>query len=298
MKALLLINEKSGAVLDRGCDVIIDAARSAADKAGDIELDIFQGGFDELVEKVRSAQDAKIVMCAGGDGTQAAIASMLLNTDRALLPLPCGTMNLFCRDLSIPLKLPEALEAGLSAPRKKVDVGRVGDRVFVNNIVFGAYAALAEAREDLREAESADDVSFGIVSAAHALMNAKPIRFRLMIDDEKLKHATNTIVVSNNAITGAEALVPSRERLDSGLLYVYLSDANNGAEFMALLSDFARGDAEASERITMKECDSCGIASSAEIFGYTIDGDPVEASEPVEMQIAPGALTVLSPAAG
>jgi len=58
------------------------------------------------------------------------------------------------------------------------------------------------------------------------------------------------------------------------------------------------GVAEASERLTMKVFDSCSIASSAETVGYTIDGDPVEAIEPVEMHITPGALTVLSPAAG
>lgn len=296
MKALLLINEKSGAVLDNGPDAIIDAARSATAGNDDLNLEIVSGGFKALCEAAQKTKDADAVLCAGGDGTQAAIASVLLNSDTALLPLPCGTMNLLCRDLGLPLDIKEAVAAGLAAPVKSIDAGRVGERLFLNNIVFGAYAALADAREDLREVESFDDVSFGVVEAAHALMNADPVDFTVIVDGKKMKQKTNTIVVSNNAVAGAEKLIPYRDRLDAGRLFVYLSDAGNGGEFAALLADFIRGDVEASERISVEMCRNCRISSNTDSFSYTVDGDPVETSEPVDMEIAAGALRVFYPA--
>jgi diacylglycerol kinase family enzyme len=296
MKALLLINEKSGAVLDRGADAIIDAAQTECARINDLDLEIVSGDFKVLCDAVRKTKDIEAVFCAGGDGTQAAIASVLLNTDIALLPLPCGTMNLLCRDLGLPLDAGQAIAMGLAAPVKSIDAGCIGERLFLNNIVFGAYAALADAREDIREVESFEDISFGVMEAAHALMNANPIKFSVSIDDSKINQTTNTIVVSNNAVSGAETLIPYRDNLDSGQLFVYLSDASNGAEFAALLADFIRGEIEASERIFVEECRTCSISSNADSFSYTVDGDPVETNEPVEMKIAAGALKVFYPA--
>lgn len=299
MKALLLINDRAGTVLDVGVDAIVGAAKATATNAdARIELEILVGDFETLCEKAKSTGNVDAVLCAGGDGTQAAVASVLMHQKTALLPLPCGTMNLFCRDLGLPLDIAEAIAAGLTAPVKTIDAGRIGDRVFLNNVVFGAYAALADAREDLREFENFDDISFGVVEAAHALVNADPINFSVVVDGEEINQTTNTIVVSNNAISGAERLIPYRESLDEGLLYVYLSNARNGAEFAALLADFVRGEAEASERISVRQCRACRISSSAESFNYTVDGDPVETSEPVEMKIITGVLRVFSPSAG
>jgi diacylglycerol kinase family enzyme len=284
MKALLLINEKSGAVLDRGADAIIDAAQTECARINDLDLEIVSGDFKVLCDAVRKTKDIE------------AVFSVLLNTDIALLPLPCGTMNLLCRDLGLPLDAGQAIAMGLAAPVKSIDAGCIGERLFLNNIVFGAYAALADAREDIREVESFEDISFGVMEAAHALMNANPIKFSVSIDDSKINQTTNTIVVSNNAVSGAETLIPYRDNLDSGQLFVYLSDASNGAEFAALLADFIRGEIEASERIFVEECRTCSISSNADSFSYTVDGDPVETNEPVEMKIAAGALKVFYPA--
>ncbi|WP_425409210.1 diacylglycerol/lipid kinase family protein [Hyphococcus sp.] len=295
MKILCLINEKSGAVLGCGAQVIQEAAENAAAKSGNIELEVVSGDFGALCERVKQASDADAILCAGGDGTQAAIAASLLNTDIALLPLPCGTMNLLCRDLGLPLDVDEAIAAGLASPIVSIDAGCIGDRLFLNNIVFGSYAELADAREDLREVENFDDVSFGVVEAAHALFNADPINFSVTIDGADIRQSTNTIVVSNNAVSGAENLIPYRNRLDEGELYVYLSDASNGAEFAALMADFLGGEVEASERISVQKCRECRISSSAESFSYTVDGDPVETTEPVHMKIAAGALKVFRP---
>lgn len=298
MKALLLINERSGAVLDVGVDAIVEAAKASASiGAARIELEILVGDFKTLCEKATNTDSVDAVLCAGGDGTQAAVASALLYGKTALLPLPCGTVNLFCRDLGLPLDVADAIATGLKAPVKAIDAGRIGDRIFLNNVVFGAYAAIADAREQLRSVEDFDDVSFGFVEAVYALFNANPNNYSVTIDGEEIHQTTNTIVVSNNAVSGAERLIPHRDRLDEGLLYVYLGDAANGAEFAALLADFARGEASASERISVRTCRACRISSTAESFSYTVDGDPVEAAGPVDMEIAQAALNVFYPSA-
>lgn len=299
MKALLCINEKSGAVQRMGAQEIEDAAAARFKDRDGWSLEVSAGEFQEFMSAVKDAvenQSADVVISAGGDGTQAAIAGALMNSEIALAPVPCGTVNELCRDLSIPLELEDALDAIKNGKARRIDVGCVNDKVFLNNIVFGAYAALAESRETLRDATSIDDVSFGVVNAADALFNAAPLKFKLDIDGRDVEVTTNTIVVSNNTISHAENLIPLRTRLDEGCLAVYLAEARHGGDFAALLAEFAATGAREADSVDIMQCQRCVVSSEEERFSYTIDGDPVESDEPVSITIKKKALKVIAPA--
>jgi diacylglycerol kinase family enzyme len=58
-----------------------------------------------------------------------------------LVVIPAGTRNHFARDLGLDISNPaSALNALRAGGLAQVDLGRVGSRVFVNNVSFGAYA--------------------------------------------------------------------------------------------------------------------------------------------------------------
>lgn len=297
MKALLCINLKSGAVQQMGTQAIEDAAAARFKEWDGCSLEIAAGDFQEFMPAIEDTvknQSADIVISAGGDGTQAAIAGALINSEIALAPLPCGTVNELCRDLSIPLNFEEAIDIIKDGASRRIDIGCIDEKVFLNNIVFGAYAALAESRETLRDATSVDDVSFGVVNAADALFNADPLKFKLEIDDRNVEVTTNTIVVSNNTITHAENLIPQRARLDEGCLAVYLTEARHGGDFAALLAEFAATGAREADSVDIHRCRTCIVSSEEERFSYTIDGDPVETNEPIKITIKEKALKVIA----
>jgi diacylglycerol kinase family enzyme len=87
------------------------------------------------------AEGATVLGVAGGDGTVSAVAEVAAEARRPLVVIPAGTRNHFARDLGLDLRNPAsalaALRTGDVAP---IDLGRVGSRVFVNNVSFGAYA--------------------------------------------------------------------------------------------------------------------------------------------------------------
>lgn len=295
MKALVLINEKSGAVQSVGVGAIRQIAEGAQGKISDLEVEVTHGEAEALIKAAERREEFDLIAAAGGDGTQAAIASVLMGSRTAQLPLPCGTMNMLCRDLGLSLDIEEALLQGLRGERQQIDVGVANERVFLNNIVFGAYAEMAEAREELRDAETLEDVSFGLVAGANALFHADAMTFNLKFDGKHRTIKTNTIAVSNNAISGADNLTPSRAQLDAGELFVYLTGAQHGGDFASILAEFAAGAAKESNEIEIQACAYCDIDADGKTFSYSIDGDPVEASEAVTMQIKPSALTVQKP---
>lgn len=295
MKVLLLINEKSGAVQKTGAEAIIDMAKSTAHALGDISVDVECGDAPALIDMAESRNGFDVIAAAGGDGTQAAIAGALEKRSANLLPLPCGTMNLLCRDLRIPLDIESAFQAGFSGEVARIDIGKIDGRVFLNNVVFGAYADLAEAREELRDADTLQDVSFSVVAAADALMNADPVRFHVEADGETFDIMTNTIAISNNEISHAEGLAPQRRSLNAGALFAYLADATDAGAFAALLTDFARGAADKSDAIRVISAKECVVGANGARFSYSVDGDPVESDRDVTLNICPKALNVVRP---
>ncbi len=292
---LLLINEASGAASRLGADAIAALVREALGVRGKL-LDVIAGEAPALIEAARRARRERcLVITAGGDGTQAAVAGALAGSHCALLPLPFGTMNLFCRDLGLPLDPKEAAEKGIAGQIVAVDIGKVGDRAFLNNVVFGVYSDLTEAREELREANSIAEVGSALAAGASALMNAAPEFYRVRLNRRTVDIETNALTISNNAVTGANALIPSRARLDEGKLSIYLTETLSAADFAVMMAAFATGDPEGAKSVRRETCTRCVVSTSTKAIIASIDGDPVEMRSPVSMTVRRGALKVLRP---
>src|SRR6202043_1680424 len=126
---------------------IAELFRAAGSQALVIEL---RRGQDPAEAARAASARTSIVVAAGGDGTVSGVAAGLVGTPATLGVLPVGTLNHFAKDLGIPLSLEKAV-ATIAAPRVgAIDVGRVNERVFLNNSSIGIYPNIIEAREELR----------------------------------------------------------------------------------------------------------------------------------------------------
>src|SRR5512141_2991339 len=93
------------------------------------------------------AENSKLVLAAGGDGTINAVATALIGTDAVLGVLPLGTFNHFAKDLNIPLVLEAAVANIFHGEVASVDVGEVNGRIFLNNSSLGIYPGVVQERE-------------------------------------------------------------------------------------------------------------------------------------------------------
>jgi diacylglycerol kinase family enzyme len=87
------------------------------------------------------------IVVAGGDGTIATAAKLLIGTPHELAVIPAGTLNHFARSHGIPTEPAAAAELAASGSARAVDVGFVNDRLFLNTSSVGAYIAFVHARE-------------------------------------------------------------------------------------------------------------------------------------------------------
>ena len=78
---------------------------------------------------------------AGGDGSLAVVATAALTHGLPFVCIPAGTRNHFALDLGIDRRdVVGALGAFADGVERRIDVGMVNGRLFLNNVSLGVYA--------------------------------------------------------------------------------------------------------------------------------------------------------------
>jgi hypothetical protein len=147
---VLIMNPKSGDGKVERFHLEAEARRRG------IEPVLLRPGDDlrELAERA-AAGGADVIGMAGGDGSQALVASVAAAHGSAYVCVPAGTRNHLAMDLGLDRDdVVGALEAFGPAVKRPIDLARVGDRVFVNNASLGVYAEAVQ-RPGYREAKLA-----------------------------------------------------------------------------------------------------------------------------------------------
>lgn len=263
MPPLLLINPRSGSAAGELDELLEAAARL------DVATHVLREG-DDAASLARSA-DASALGVAGGDGSLAAVAAVAIERDLPFAVIPFGTRNHFARDAGIDPDDPVGALGAFGGSERRVDVGRIGERLFLNNVSFGAYAHLVHRREHhrRRRAAFARLRAFGI-----GLRRPAPLELR--VNGEPLQAAI--LFVANNEYRLDILSVGVREQLDEGVLVAYATKRLLPWSWT-------------SRRGPRFELEAAAPLRAA------IDGEPVELDASVDLRIEPLGLRLLQPPA-
>ena len=105
---------------------------------------------DDLLQLAREAIDrgADVVGMAGGDGSQALVASVAAERGVPMVVIPAGTRNHFALDIGLDRDdVVGALDAYGEAREQNIDLADVNGRIFVNNVSLGLYATIVQSPE-------------------------------------------------------------------------------------------------------------------------------------------------------
>ena len=204
----------------------------------------------------------------------AAVAEVAIEQDVPFVCIPFGTRNHFARDLGLDRSDPlGALAAFDDGVERRVDVARVGERLFLNNVSLGLYARLVHRRENHRRRRDA----LARLRAVALTLKDRRRRQRFTIDGEHVR--ARLVLVANNHYSLDLLSLGERERLDEGQLHLYIPHGFR--------------------RITWEErsCTELEIGSPLPRLRTAVDGEPVELDTPLSFRIKSGALRVLVPRA-
>jgi diacylglycerol kinase family enzyme len=274
-RPVLFFNPKSGGGKAERFSLVVEAGARGIEP---IEL---QPGSD-LGQLVRDAvaAGADALAMAGGDGSQAIVAAIAAELNLPYACVPAGTRNHFALDLGVDREdVVGALDAFVDGGERRVDLGEVNGRVFVNNVSLGLYADAVQ-RAGYRDAklrtllETVPDV-LGPEGAGLSLRWTGP--------GGHTHHSGAAILVSNNRYRLDRAIGSgTRPRIDDGLLGITVVSSPSG-----------RGKRGRLPQRPWREWSAPAFeVDSDQPVAVGIDGEAARLDPPLRFRIRPGALRV------
>ena len=208
---------------------------------------------------------------AGGDGSLGPVAGVAIERDLPFVCVPLGTRNHFARDLGLDRDDPVGALAAFAGRERRIDVGRLGERVFLNNVSLGLYAELVHRRERHRRRR----VAFARLRALALLGRDRGRSTHFVVDGNPVD--APVVLVANNAYELDVLNVGVRERLDEGLLYVYMTHGWRPGTWEE------------------RSCERVSIDAPDHRVKAAVDGEPAVLETPLIFEITPLALRVLLP---
>ena len=245
---------------------------------------------DDLLQLAEDAiaRGADVIGMAGGDGSQALVATVASRRNVPHVCVPAGTRNHFALDLGLDRDdVVGALDAFADAVERRIDLASVNGRVFVNNASLGLYAKVVQSPQ-YRDAK---------ISTAATILpellgpEAKPLDLRFCGPDADYPTA-QLILVSNNPYQMDHLVdLGTRQRLDLGVLGIVaarIADAAQASRFVAM---------EAAGRVRRFpgwlewSAPRFEVKSGAPVE-IGIDGEALRMDPPLVFESRPGALRV------
>jgi diacylglycerol kinase family enzyme len=259
MAGLLLVNPRSG-----GGRPTPEELTAAAHAFG-IDIHVLGDGEDAAAI-ARSAEGADALGVAGGDGSLASVAAVAIERDLPFVCIPFGTRNHFARDVGLDRNDPLGALRAFGGAERRIDIGRANQRLFVNNVSLGLYARLVHRREHHRRRREA-------LARVRGWLAVVTHREPLGLTIDGTAEEARLLLVGNNAYVLEPPTIGARERLDEGVLVLYVVrggvDERRGRRFV--------------------------VDAHAGRLNAAVDGEPEVLDTPIEFTVEPGALRLLVP---
>ena len=292
MRIGVVINPLSGSRRQR--------ARSAVDRAALAQRVAGRHGVTELEAVVTTARGHAVdlargfvarqfdlVIAWGGDGTVNEVAGPLIGTSTALGIVPRGSGDGYAHGLGLPADVDAAIAAAIERPGVLVDVGYLGTRHFLNLASVGFDAAVARAFE----AASGRRGALGYIqqSLGH-VRSYRAASYRVTLDGQSFDERLFLITFANGPEYGNGLILAADADVRDGWLDAVLMDDGPVWRQVWRARRLAVGVRRPARGIRRVRVQTATVAAPQ--LACQVDGEPFDATDAVDVRIAPRALRV------
>ncbi len=249
---------------------------------------------DDLLQLAEDAvaRGADVIGMAGGDGSQALVASVAIRHDIPHVCVPAGTRNHFALDLGLDRDdVVGALDAFTDGVDRRIDLAAVNGRVFVNNAALGLYAQVVQSPA-YRDAKLRTTASMlpDLLGP-----DAVPADLQFRGPDGAEYPTAHLILVSNDPYQldhiGGRG---TRERLDLGVLGIVASRISNAEEARRFIALEAAGQLRLFPGWQEWSAPRFEVSSGGRLE-VGVDGEALLMDPPLVFESLPGVLRVRLP---
>jgi YegS/Rv2252/BmrU family lipid kinase len=232
-----------------------------------------------------------LVFVCGGDGTLNEAANGLAGSDTALAPIRAGTVNIWAKEMGIPRRPLAAVKAAVEGERRRIDLGRAGERYFLLMAGYGLDGVIA--RQVHLGLKSRLGAALYAIAAAREALRYRSSPVTLRFDGEEHAAQVLMLVVGNTRNYAGLVEITPEAQVDDGLLDVCVFQGKGTLDIIlyalrTLLRRHLR-----SKKVLYRKVRRLELAWGKPL-PVQLDGDAYEVS-PTQVEAVPGALWVAVP---
>lgn len=183
----------------------------------------------------------KYILIAGGDGTvDTAVNHMKrLNINIPIAILPVGTANDFAKFIGMPENIEKACEQIINSVPKKLDLGKVNDKYFINVASTGLFTDVSQ-KTDVNLKNTIGKLAY-YLKGLEQLTNLRKLKVKVKSENAVFDGNMYLILIFNGQTAGNLKFAYKAE-IDDGLLDIIIIKAGMIKDTIALFIKMLRGD--------------------------------------------------------
>lgn len=183
----------------------------------------------------------KYILVAGGDGTvDTAVNHMKrLNINIPIAILPVGTANDFAKFIGMSENIEKACEQIVNSIPKKLDLGKVNDKYFINVASTGLFTDVSQ-KTDVNLKNTIGKLAY-YVKGLEQLTNLRKLKVRVKSENAVFDGNMYLMLIFNGQTAGNLKFAYKAE-IDDGLLDIIIIKAGMIKDTIALFIKMLRGD--------------------------------------------------------
>lgn len=247
------------------------------------------------------AAGVALVIAMGGDGTLQEVGQGLVaarpsangNADATRLGvIPVGTGNDFAKMLAATPDWRAACTRIANGQTRRVDVGRVNGRVFLNNVGIGFDAQVGIEAQKIHWLRG--QAVYLAALARNMLLSYRTPAVSVHLDDEQVKQSITLLTIGNGRCSGGGFWLTPQAEVDDGLFDICLVRGLSKLQMLALVPKAMQGTHVTAEPVRMTRARKVTI-TSAEPLPVHADGEILYTdAHQLTVELLPAALDVMA----
>ncbi|TFE02507.1 diacylglycerol kinase family protein [Jeotgalibacillus sp. R-1-5s-1] len=270
-KAMLILNPSSG-------------KEEALKHKESVLSTLHEMGYEVTLKETEKEYDATVfaeqachekydaVVSMGGDGTlNETITGLANQEDQPTLGIiPLGTVNDFARALNIPMDPEQAIEQLKTAQPKRVDIGKINDKYFMNIIALGGIAE-ATFGVSVEQKTKLGPLAY-MIEGFKTIREKEPFDMVITYDGQKWEgNALLFLMALTNSVGGFEKLAPDAE-VNDGKLHCFIIKDVPLYKLVAIMTSLLKGTLEDDENVEYFTAGEVHVDSGKDLIS-NVDGD-------------------------
>jgi YegS/Rv2252/BmrU family lipid kinase len=264
-RALAIVNPVAGKGAGKRIAPRLAAELARAGIRADIELTPAPGEAARLASMAVEEGYGRVI-AVGGDGTANEVANGLVDTDVALGLYPIGSGNDLARVLGYPRRRSQIVEFLSRARERRIDVGEVNGRIFLNAAGVGIDGHVAE--RVIASTRVVGPTLGYFVGALVSIATYRPRQMRIRFGDTDRAGKHLLVVAANGTHFGSGMHVAPDARIDDGLFEIIVGGDLSRWQSLVALAKLYRGT----------------HVDGKTVFAYRANALDVELEEPLPME--------------